>query len=88
MENLKKDIWFLGGTCSGEDWRKELIPYLEKKSTKSFSVTDGSKAPTNIFLEESIISSLFLPSTASFTSTILPFISCFLDNILFSSLPG
>ena len=36
MENTK-DKWFLGGTCSGEDWRKELIPYLEKRNIDYFN---------------------------------------------------
>ena len=36
MENVKNK-WFLGGTCSGEDWRKELIPYLEKRNIDYFN---------------------------------------------------
>ena len=34
---ISKDRWFLGGTCSGEDWRKELIPYLEKRNIDYFN---------------------------------------------------
>ncbi len=33
----KKDRWFLGGTCSGEDWRKELIPYLKERNIDYFN---------------------------------------------------
>ena len=33
----KKDRWFLGGTCAGQDWRKKLIPYLEKRNIEYFN---------------------------------------------------
>ena len=33
----KKDRWFLGGTCAGKDWRKDLIPYLEEKDIEYFN---------------------------------------------------
>ena len=33
----KKDRWFLGGTCSGQNWRKDLIPYLEERNIEYFN---------------------------------------------------
>ena len=33
----KKDRWFLGGTCSGEDWRRDLIPYLKERNIDYFN---------------------------------------------------
>ena len=39
MESKKssKDRWFLGGTCSGQNWRKDLIPYLEERNIEYFN---------------------------------------------------
>ena len=33
----KKDRWFLGGTCAGWNWRKEIIPYLETRNIEYFN---------------------------------------------------
>ena len=33
----KKDRWFLGGTCCGYNWRKELIPYLKERNIDFFN---------------------------------------------------
>ena len=33
----KKDRWFLGGTCSGQNWRRDLIPYLEERNIDYFN---------------------------------------------------
>ena len=33
----KKDRWFLGGTCFGQNWRNDLIPYLEERNIEYFN---------------------------------------------------
>ena len=33
----KRDKWFLGGTCTGKNWRNELISYLKERDIDYFN---------------------------------------------------
>ena len=51
-DTIKKDRWFLGGTCAETTWRDELMPLLDARGTDYFNPVVDDWTPECQDIEE------------------------------------
>lgn len=51
-DTIKKDRWFLGGTCAETTWRDELMPLLDARGTDYFNPVVDDWTPECQAIEE------------------------------------